>query len=136
MNYKERFVADYRVDFIVEDAVVVEIKSVERCDPVFETEVLTHLRLAGNKICFMFNFKSRLLNDIIKRAILGTSQCLCTAVAGSNSERVPFILHPFFILILSTAAVRSCCVSSWYQTSTNSSDEIPSREIILATTSA
>ncbi|MFI5176034.1 MAG: GxxExxY protein, partial [Terriglobia bacterium] len=47
--YKGRSIGEYRLDLMVEDAVVVEIKSVERFDPVFEAQVLTYLRVTGKK---------------------------------------------------------------------------------------
>ncbi len=54
----------------MDDAVVVEIKSVERWDPVFEAQVPTYLRVTGKKVGLLFNFNSRLLTDGIKRFIL------------------------------------------------------------------
>ena len=68
--YKGRTIGEYRVDLIVEDAVVVEIKSVERFDPVFEAQVLTYLRVSGKKVGLLINFGRRLLTDGIKRFIL------------------------------------------------------------------
>lgn len=67
--YKGRTIGEYRLDMIVEDAVVVEIKSVERFDPVFEAQVLTYLKVTGMKIGLLINFNSRLLRDGIKRYI-------------------------------------------------------------------
>ena len=67
--YKGRTIGEYRLDMIVEDAVVVEIKSVERFDPVFEAQVLTYLKVTGKKIGLLINFNSRLLRDGIKRYI-------------------------------------------------------------------
>lgn len=68
--YKGRAIGEYRIDLIVEDAVVVEIKSVERHDPVFEAQILTYLRITGKKIGLLVNFNSRLLKDGLKRYIL------------------------------------------------------------------
>ena len=48
--YKGRDVGDYRVDLIVEDTVVVEIKSVERLDRVFDAQLLTYLRVTGKHV--------------------------------------------------------------------------------------
>jgi GxxExxY protein len=45
--YKGQVVGEYRIDLIVDRAVVVELKSVERFDPVFEAQVLTYLRVTG-----------------------------------------------------------------------------------------
>ena len=39
VNYKGRVIGEYRLDLLVEDAVVVELKSVERHDPVFEAQI-------------------------------------------------------------------------------------------------
>jgi GxxExxY protein len=68
--YKGRTIGEYRLDLLVEDAVVVEIKSVERFDPVFEAQILTYLRVTGKKIGLLLNFNSRLLREGIKRYIL------------------------------------------------------------------
>jgi GxxExxY protein len=65
--YKGRQVGTYRIDFVVEDQVVVEIKSVERMHPIFETQVLTYLRIAKKRIGLLINFNSRLLKDGVKR---------------------------------------------------------------------
>ncbi len=61
---------EYRLDLLVEDAVIVEIKSVERFDPIFEAQVLTYLRVAGKKVGLLINFNSRPLRDGIKRFVL------------------------------------------------------------------
>lgn len=68
--YKGHVVGEYRIDLIVEDAVVVELKSVERFDPVFEAQVLTYLRVTGKKVGLLINFNSRLLKDGVKRFVL------------------------------------------------------------------
>ncbi len=46
--YKGRLLGEYRVDLIVEDLVVVEVKSVERETPLFEAQLLTYLRATGS----------------------------------------------------------------------------------------
>jgi GxxExxY protein len=69
IEYKGRVIGDYRLDLIVEDKVIVEVKSVERFDPVFEAQVLTYLKVTGIKIGVLINFNSRLLRDGIKRYI-------------------------------------------------------------------
>ena len=68
--YKGREVGEYRLDFLVEDAVVLEIKSVERLDPVFDAQVLTYLRATGKKVGLLINFNSRLLTAGVKRFVL------------------------------------------------------------------
>jgi GxxExxY protein len=68
--YKGEVIGEYRLDLVVEDAVVLEIKSVERFDPIFEAQVLTYLRVTGKKVGLLMNFNSRLLRDGIKRYVL------------------------------------------------------------------
>ena len=68
--YKGKKIGEYRLDLIVEDAVVVEIKSVERLDPVFEAQVLTYLRITAKKVGLLINFHSRFLRDGIRRFVL------------------------------------------------------------------
>jgi len=70
VSYKGQVIGDFRVDLIIEDAVVVEIKSVERHDPLFEAQVLTYLRITGKHVGLLVNFNSRLLKDGIKRMVL------------------------------------------------------------------
>ena len=60
----------YRVDFIVEDLVIIEVKSVERMNAIFETQLLTYLRLADKRVGLLINFNSRLLKDGITRRVL------------------------------------------------------------------
>ncbi len=68
--YKGKEIGEYRLDLLVEDTVVVEIKSVERTDPVFDAQVLTYLRVTGKKVGLLINFNSRLLKAGIKRFVL------------------------------------------------------------------
>ena len=68
--YKGRQLGEYRLDLLVEDLIVVEIKSVERFDPVFEAQVLTYLRITGKRVGLLINFNSRLVKDGIRRFIL------------------------------------------------------------------
>ncbi len=70
VTYKNRPVGDYRLDLIVENSVVIEIKSVDRFDPVFEAQLLTYLKITGIKRGLLLNFNSRLLKDGIKRMVL------------------------------------------------------------------
>lgn len=65
--YKGRLLGEYHVDFIVEDQVVVEVKSVERMNPVFETQVITYLGISKKRLGLLINFNSRLLKDGVQR---------------------------------------------------------------------
>lgn len=68
--YRGRTIGEYKPDMIVNDLVIVEIKSVERFDPVFEAQVLTYLKITGKRVGLLINFNSRLVKDGIKRFIL------------------------------------------------------------------
>lgn len=69
VTYKGQVIGEYRLDLIVADCVVIEIKSVERFDPIFEAQVLTYLKVTGKRIGLLINFNSRLLKDGIRRFI-------------------------------------------------------------------
>ena len=60
----------YRLDFLVEGKVVVELKAVETLAPIHDAIVLTYLRLSGCKIGLLINFHTRILKDGIKRIVL------------------------------------------------------------------
>jgi len=70
VSYKGRVVGDYRLDLLVENSVIVEIKSVERHDPIFEAQLLTYLKITGHKRGLLLNFNTRLLKEGIKRFVL------------------------------------------------------------------
>lgn len=68
--YKGRTIGEYRLDLLVQDCVIVEIKSVERFDPIFEAQLLTYLRATGKKVRLLINFNTRLLHQGIKRLVV------------------------------------------------------------------
>lgn len=57
----------YRLDLVVEDKVVVELKSVQKIEPIHEAQVLTYLKLTGIKVGLLINFNVLLLKDGLKR---------------------------------------------------------------------
>jgi len=68
--YKGRRLGTYVVDLIVEDRVVVEIKSVTKVLPVLEAQLLTYMRLLTKKYGLLTNFNSAVLKDgVIRRAL-------------------------------------------------------------------
>ena len=68
--YRGKTIGEYKPDMLINDLVIVEIKSVERFDPVFEAQVLTYLKITGKRVGLLINFNSRLVKDGIKRFIL------------------------------------------------------------------
>ncbi len=61
----------YRIDLLVEDLVIVEIKSVEALAPVHEAQLLTYMKLSGRKLGLLINFNVLHLKDGIKRRVMG-----------------------------------------------------------------
>jgi len=59
----------YRLDMLVEEKVVVEVKSVKKFDAVHEAQLLSYLRLSGCKAGLILNFNVPLLRDGIKRMV-------------------------------------------------------------------
>ena len=59
----------YRIDLLVEDAVIVELKAVERIDPIHEAQLLSYLKLSGYQIGLLINFNVRMLKQGIKRLV-------------------------------------------------------------------
>jgi GxxExxY protein len=61
----------YRMDMVVEDTVVLELKAVKTLEAIHEAQLLTYLRLSGYTIGLLVNFNVPLLKDGIKRMVLG-----------------------------------------------------------------
>ncbi len=71
--YEEvRLDAGYRIDIIIEDKFIVEIKSVEALTDVHLAQLLTYLRLSNCKLGLLINFNVSLLKNGVRRVINGT----------------------------------------------------------------
>jgi GxxExxY protein len=66
-----RFDEGFRADLIVEDKVILELKSVETVSNAHKKQVLTYLRLTGFKLGFLLNFGEALIRDGITRTVNG-----------------------------------------------------------------
>ena len=64
-----RFEEGFRADLIVEDKVIVELKSVETVSPVHKKQLLTYLRLKDSRLGLLINFGSSLIRDGIIRIV-------------------------------------------------------------------
>jgi len=60
----------YRIDILVDNKVVLELKSIEKVLPVHEAQLLTYLKLTGIKTGLLLNFNVPLMKDGIKRFVL------------------------------------------------------------------
>ena len=61
--------AGYRLDLVVENSVIVELKSVEKILPIHEAQLLTYLKLTGLKLGLIINFNVSVLKDGLKRIV-------------------------------------------------------------------
>lgn len=61
--------AGYKIDVLVENKVIVELKAVERVLPIHEAQLLTYLKLANKKIGLLLNFNVKILKEGIIRKI-------------------------------------------------------------------
>ena len=66
----ERLECGYRVDLIVEESVIVEIKAVERLLPIHEAQLISYLRLSGMNTGLLINFNVLQLRDGLKRLVV------------------------------------------------------------------
>ena len=64
----------FRADLIVEDKVIVEIKSVEQIAAVHKKQLLTYLRLADKRLGLLINFGETLIKDGISRVVNGLAE--------------------------------------------------------------
>ena len=72
MKYKSlTFDKGFRLDLLVEDKVIIEVKSVEQLAPVHYAQLLTYLRLADKKLGLLINFNSKILKSDIHRIVNG-----------------------------------------------------------------
>ncbi|HEV8430001.1 MAG TPA: GxxExxY protein [Pyrinomonadaceae bacterium] len=71
LNYKGiHLECGYRVDLLIADLLVVEIKAVEQLAPVHDAQLLTYLRMGGWKVGLLINFNVVVLKDGVHRRIL------------------------------------------------------------------
>ena len=61
----------YRMDLVVENEVILEVKSVSRLEPIHNAQLLSYLRLSGRRVGLLMNFNVRLLRHGIKRLVNG-----------------------------------------------------------------
>jgi GxxExxY protein len=64
----------YRIDLLVADTVVVEIKAVEKLLPVHEAQLLTYMKLGGWQVGLLINFNVPVLKQGIRRRVLGLKE--------------------------------------------------------------
>jgi len=67
----------YRIDLLVEGKVIIEIKAVERMEPVHEAQLLSYLKLSGCEVGLLINFNVKVLKNGIRRLVNKFRDFLC-----------------------------------------------------------
>lgn len=67
----EELQADFRIDILVENEIIIELKAVEAMIPVFEAQLLTYLKLSNRKLGLLINFNVPRLIEGYKRMLNG-----------------------------------------------------------------
>lgn len=65
------------LDLLVEDKVIIELKAVDQLNPVWEAQIISHLKLANKKLGFLINFNVPIIKQGIKRYV-NTTQSITT----------------------------------------------------------
>jgi len=76
----------YRIDLIVEEAVIVELKCVEKFLPIHEAQLLTYLKLSGLTLGLLINFHVPVLRDGLKRLVLDFPTSAPPRLRGSTPD--------------------------------------------------
>jgi len=76
----------YRLDLVVENKVVVEIKASEKMLPIYEAQVLTYLKLTGLQLGLLINFNCQVIKDGIRRIVLGFREPINIAERGAKGK--------------------------------------------------
>jgi len=67
--YKNESIGRFKIDILVANKIVIELKSVDRHDPIFKAQILSYMKLGNYPLGLLINFNSKLLKDGIKRFI-------------------------------------------------------------------
>jgi GxxExxY protein len=75
VNYRDvKLDCGYRLDLLVDGRVIVELKAVEKLEPIHEAQLLSYLKLSGCKVGLLINFNVRVLKLGIRRLVLGLEE--------------------------------------------------------------
>lgn len=68
--YKGKVMGDFYIDILVEDSIVIELKSIDKHNPLFDAQIINYMKLGNYKVGLLINFNSKMLRDGIKRYII------------------------------------------------------------------
>ena len=70
LHYRgERLAKDFRIDLLVENEIIIEIKAAENILPVHEAQIISYLKLADKKLGFLINFNVPLMKNGLRRFV-------------------------------------------------------------------
>ena len=70
LKYKDKDIGKHRIDYLVENEVIVELKAVETMNRIYEAQLLTYLKAMNRRVGLLINFNVESLKDGIKRLII------------------------------------------------------------------
>ncbi|TET99120.1 MAG: GxxExxY protein [Candidatus Stahlbacteria bacterium] len=70
VRYKDNIIGEHKLDLLVENEIIVELKAIDKMAPIFEAQLLSYLKMADKKLGLLINFNTEKLKDGIKRIIL------------------------------------------------------------------
>ncbi len=70
LKYKGKEIGKHRIDYLIENEVIVELKAVETMNKIYEAQILTYLRAMDKRVGLLINFNVERLKDGIKRLII------------------------------------------------------------------
>src|SRR5579871_2657574 len=133
--------AGYRIDFLIENCVILELKAVEKLLPLHVAQVLTYLKLSGHEVGLLVNFNVPHLRHGIRRVmhpflvssvvdrLREFSALLCFHYPPSSRKSIPTL--PIF-LNLSYRRASRCCASIATTSASTSSSALPTRAAAAA----
>ena len=68
--YRDIIIRKYRLDLVIEDKVVVELKAVSKLSEIHSSQIISYLKASGLEVGLLLNFNVRMMKDGIKRVVL------------------------------------------------------------------
>jgi GxxExxY protein len=75
----------YRMDLLVEESVIVEVKAIDALNPIHEAQTLSYLRLTGKRVALLINFNVRYLKQGLRRLVLDQKPSVSSVLSVVNS---------------------------------------------------
>ena len=70
IQYKQKHIGEGRIDLLVDETLIVELKAVEHLLPIHSAQVISYLKATGQKTALLINFNTPVMKDGVKRISL------------------------------------------------------------------